>query len=678
MKTIRFYIIFLLYFVAATSFASAQSIVSDDTVGKICSALLERHGESESERVLKGVGQAAAGWKESDGSERDFEAFCMENFLSGQPLSDNFKRLQANLSYMAGRLDEMRELAGESRSFTDTRPLLADSFIKGAMPRMDIGAGGLSHFIRLNFPYYTEQEKYANMFDWNREKWAMVRLGDWAGPENHGGRSEYADEAREFKRYMERYFFRMDAITDAKGKLLFPKGTLLHSHRGLRDAIKDEYTKDNGRERQEVMNMVVERVTEGNVPKLFLSDSSTRWNPFTNRLYSVGKNGRLREIKNPEMEGAGRYAGFLACASDKIARDSAMGTSVMERTCGNGSLSFENTEKLIRQVLSSPVMKDIGKLAEKRLGRPLQPFDVWYSGFQEQAAYPSDFLDSLTRARYPAPAAFEKDIPAILQRVGFSEDEARFIGEHTSVRPVVSGGYSSQTGVPGGICLMTTMFGPDGLDYKSYRVAMHELGHTVCAVYCTNGMDYFILAGVPSAAVTEGFAELFAYKNAAGLGLTPFSGEEQGHMLSLAAMWYLLEMGGQSLVEIESWKWLYANPTATPAEVRVGIMGIAEGVWNEYFADIFGGVRDRHILSIYNHYVTGDLYLYNYFASNVIMYQLHSAFDGPGLAANLKKTCFEGTTSTERWMENALGNGISADELLAAAARAVYYFNSLD
>ena len=669
-------ILFLIIISAIIPFAQAQVAITESTIEKVYAELVAEHGESESERVNKGIRQLAEAWREEDGNEKDFEKFCNENFMSKQPLSDNFFRLQNILTYMSGRVNEMRSLVNESRSFTDTEPLAVDRLLHSALPHVNMDAGNISHFIRLNFPYYSEDEKLENMFTWSREKWAMVRLGDWIEPKTSYKKSDYADKARDFKRYMERYFFRMDAITNSNGELLFNKGTLLHSHRGLRDVIKDEYTKDNGLNRQEVMNMVIERITEGNVPKLFLSDSSTCWNPFTNKLYSKGKSGKLIEIKEFETEGAERYAGFLACALDKMATDKEKGTTVMARTFGNGSLSFENSEKLIRQLLSSPILKDIGKLIEKNLGRSLQPFDIWYSGFQEQAAYSSDYLDSLTKARYPDPAALEADIPMILQRMGFPEDEAYFIGSRTMVRPVISGGYSSQADVPGGTCLMTTMFGQDGLDYKSYRVAMHELGHTVCAVYCTNGMDFSILAGVPSAAITEGFAELFAYKNAAGLGLYPFDGEKQNHMLTLAAMWYMFEMGGQSLVELESWKWLYANPNADAEEVRKGIMSIAANVWNEYFAEVFGGIRDQHILSIYNHYITGDLYLYNYFMSNAIMYQLHSTFNGLNLATNLKEICLEGITSTERWMKNAMESEISVDKLLKAAENGVEYFNS--
>lgn len=676
MKALYFFTLLFICLLATAAPLRAQAPIDAHAIEEAVGALTERHGVSEANRISKGVGQLAAAWTTGDGTAEEFGAFCREKFLSGGELSDNFFRIQALLSYMNGRVNELRDMVNEPGRFTDTAPLCVDGFLASALPVVDMDAGKLSHFIRLNFPYYTDREKSDNMFAWDREKWAMVRLGDFMRPSDGGGPSPFADEAAAFKSHMERYFFRMDAVTDSRGRLLFPPETLLHSHRGLRDAIKDEYTSGDGFVRQEVMNAVVERVVAGEVPRLFLSDSTTRWNPFANKLYRADGKGRIREIKDFETEGSHRYGGFLASASNKMAYDGAGGNTVMERTFGEGSLSFENTEKLIRRVLSSPVLKDIGRLVEKELGRPLRPFDIWYSGFQEQSAYSSAMLDSMTRARYPTPAALEKDIPAILRRMGFPEEEAAFVGARTSVRPVVSGGYSSQAGVPGGTCLMTTMFAETGLDYKSYRVAMHELGHTVCAVYCTNGMDYFVLAGVPSPAITEGFAELFVYKNASGLGLTPYGKEERNHRLALAAMWYMFEMGGQSLVEIESWKWLYANPGATAEEVRGAVTRIAGDVWNTYFADIVGGERDRRILSIYNHFATGDLYLYNYFVSNAVMYQLHCALDGPELAGRLREICLEGATSNERWMRNALGEGISVDRLIEDAAAAVEYFRS--
>jgi oligoendopeptidase F len=267
--------------------------------------------------------------------------------------------------------------------------------------------------------------------------------------------------------------------------------------------------------------------------------------------------------------------------------------------------------------------------------------------------------------------SLQKDLPAILARMGFPEEEAYYIGTHAVVRPIRGGGYSDQPPMRGDTALMTTVFNPDGLDYKAYRIAMHELGHVVCGVYSTKEVDHSMLADVPTGGITEGMAEMLAYKNIEGLGLAKGSFGDQKQLLALASLWYMLDLGGQSLTEIETWKWMYAHPGATPEELKTAVLEISASIWNQYYSPVFGGIRDQHILSIYNHFITGSLYLFNYFVGNVVMFQLYDAFMPDNLAGGLKKACSEGNTLPGLWMKNAVGKEISVDPLLNAAHEAV-------
>ena len=255
--------------------------------------------------------------------------------------------------------------------------------------------------------------------------------------------------------------------------------------------------------------------------------------------------------------------------------------------------------------------------------------------------------------------------------MGFPESEANYVGTHAKVRPILSGGYSDQPSMRGDTALMTTVFNPDGLDYKAFRIAMHELGHVVCGVYCTKDIDNSILANVPTSGITEGFAEMLAYKNIEGLGLTQGGNISQKDLLALASLWYLVDLGGQSLTDIETWKWMYAHPLATAAELQSAVLKISGDIWNQYYSPVFGGIKDQHILSIYNHFITGSLYLYNYFLGNVIMFQLYDKFMPYNLANGLKTACKEGNTLPDLWMQHAVGQGVSLEPLLRTAKEAV-------
>jgi hypothetical protein len=283
-------------------------------------------------------------------------------------------------------------------------------------------------------------------------------------------------------------------------------------------------------------------------------------------------------------------------------------------------------------------------------------------------------LDSLVGTRYPDATAFQQGLPQILNRIGFDQAEAVRLGSRIRVRPIPSGGYSIRPIFPEEKVVLTTMFGGNGMDYKAYRVGIHELGHAVEMLYTQDGATNHFLNDVPANGITEGVAELFAYRNAAGLGLT-IDSSLQHHMQALATCWYLYEMGGQALTDIETWKWMYSHPKAGAAALRNAVLDISAKIWNTYYARIFG-TKDQHILAIYNHFITGNLYLFNYFYSNIIMYQLYHAFPAGGLENRLRIACQEGNTLPELWMLHAVHQSISFRSLLDDVEQALVFFDA--
>lgn len=658
---------------------SGTQFIRQQTVRGIQDTLLMKHGIPANDRIIRGTSQLAKNWRKQDGTDKDFTTFCIVNFLADTSLESNFLKIQENLIVQNGYLSKIRFRFTESERFTDAKEVVADRFFRKSVPDADPYKEKLAHFIQLNFPFYNLDEKRRSGKGWDREKWAMVRLGDsFAERRDPGFKSEVDEEAKAFQKYIGKYFFRMDHLCSPDGSYPFSTPLTLHCHFGLRDNLKEDYTRPGGLVRQEITGKLIDHITQGTVPEDFITDTSTRWNPWTNQLFRM-QSGKMVPVDS-KTEGLKRYAGLLTAFRNRSAEDQfySSGSTVFGRTFENSGLKPEEVEKIIRSFLSDPVIGSAGKLVSERLGRPLQPFDIWYSGFQSQSSCQASMLDSLTRARYPRPVDLQKDLPAILMRMGFSEKEANYIGNHAVVRPVSGGGYSDQPVMRGDTALMTTVFNARGLDYKGYRIAMHELGHVVCGIFSTREIDHFLLADVPTGGITEGFAEMLAYKNMEGLGLAMGSFEEKKELLALASLWYLLDLGGQSLTDIETWKWMYAHPRATPEELRNAVLKISGEIWNQYYSPVFGGIRDQHILSIYNHFITGSLYLYNYFLGNVIMFQLYDAFMPDNLADGLKMACMEGKTLPELWMAHAVGQNISLEPLLKVAREAVGKFENLD
>ena len=86
------------------------------------------------------------------------------------------------------------------------------------------------------------------------------------------------------------------------------------------------------------------------------------------------------------------------------------------------------------------------RLIEKRLGRPLEPFDIWYNGFQPKGAYTEAQLDAIVRAKYPSAAAYRADLPNILTRLGFRPERAAYLQAHIDVEPSRGPGHACRRG----------------------------------------------------------------------------------------------------------------------------------------------------------------------------------------------------------------------------------------
>jgi len=650
--------------------------ITPETAEEALQSLREAHGALLPARAARGVERVAALWWESDGTAEDFKAFCLANYLTEDARAANLPVILENLQVLFGYQSLIRSRLTAFSSYTDRDELQADSFFREAIPQADPWKSKLGHFIQLNFPYAGQEEKFEKGPEWSRAEWAVARLGDYFHSRPPAEfRVPYREEAADFSRHISTYFLRMgDLHVDGQASP-FPEGFLLNCHHGLRDNIKEDYTREQGLERQRLSGIVIERILQGQVPEAFLEDEQTIWDPVNQTLY-MEENGALQPVPwSPE--GLRRFEGFNWSVKNRQYEDNLFqdGSTALERNFFQSQLTLEAVESLIREFLGSAEFAEVGRLVSARLGRELEAFDIWYSGFQAQSKYPADQLDSIVRSRYPNPRALQNDLPEIFRRLGFSEDEADWLGNSIEVRPVVSGGYSNRPPLPGYMASFTTAFPLDGLDYKGFRIAMHELGHVTEMLYSMREADYPVLVGVPTAGITEGAAEFFAYRNIRALGLDEGSPEEMAHMQALATFWYNVDMGGQALTEMEVWKWMTDHPDATPGEVKEALLGISRAVWNDYFAPVFG-VRDQHILGIYNHMITGSFYLYNYFIGNVVMFQLFEHFARHPVGYGFANACREGNTLPDLWMKRAVGEPLSILPLLQGANKAVTYFTT--
>ena len=147
-------------------------------VTAIKAALVKQHGDASRSRIERGLDQAATLWRQEDG---DLKAFAQEHFIADQKtLDETFARLETNFEQLDGHLLEIgRELRRPSD--LDIGPILKVDTIfaaydPGAHVAEDFFQSKLAFIALLNFPLATLKEKLEQGKDYNRRRWAEVRL----------------------------------------------------------------------------------------------------------------------------------------------------------------------------------------------------------------------------------------------------------------------------------------------------------------------------------------------------------------------------------------------------------------------------------------------------------------------------------------------------------------------
>jgi hypothetical protein len=326
-------------------------------------------------------------------------------------------------------------------------------------------------------------------------------------------------------------------------------------------------------------------------------------------------------------------------------------------------------ERMFTDVLEAPEGARAAALIAARLGRPLEPFDIWYDGFKARSSVTHGELDRLTAARYPDAAAFQAAIPAILEGLGFSAETARFVGARVQVDAARGSGHAWGASMRTEKARLRTRVPAGGMNYLGFNVAMHELGHCVEQVFSLCRIDHTLLAGVPNTAFTEGFAFVFQNRDLQVLGISGSAPDAAGAR-ALDTFWATREIAGVALVDMNVWRWLYQNKNAGPAELRQAVIQIAKGIWDRYYAPLLGA-EGCTLPAVYSHMIHSGLYLPDYPLGHIIAFQVEEYFKGHDLAAEMERMCVQGSITPKEWMRLAVGEDISPQPLIRAAAKAL-------
>ena len=140
-----------------------------------------------------------------------------------------------------------------------------------------------------------------------------------------------------------------------------------------------------------------------------------------------------------------RYAKLLTSyrATRKVDPYSPTAPTHIDRSFNEGrEIPEARIKAILEQVLASPLVPQVAKLIEERLGRRLEPFDIWYNGFRPRGTYTEAQLDEIVAKKYPTAEAYKKDMPNLLVKLGFSKERAEYLANNIVVDPARGSGHA--------------------------------------------------------------------------------------------------------------------------------------------------------------------------------------------------------------------------------------------
>jgi hypothetical protein len=636
------------------------------------------HGEPHRAKIEQGVEQLAKLWRAEDG---DLTAFCKEQFVADPKARDAlFERLQTMLEEIRGHNLEIGR-AARWHSEVDTGPMqpidgLLASYDPNAHVVDDLFATKVAFAALLNFPLTTLDVRLRDGGTWDRRTWAEARLTGWFDTRVPSALSQAATAAEvAADQYVAGYNIWMHHVLGEDGKRRFPSGKRLISHWNLRDELKANYSDAEGLAKQRTIAKIMERIVTQSIPKVAIDNPHLDWDPFTNKLTPAQEieadAPKRTTTPSDEREPDTRFEHVRAHfrAAREIDKFSPIAPTRIQRAFVGAEMPEPRVRALLVELLESPLASDAAKEMEKRLGRKPEPHDIWY-----EFGVPTveSELDALTKKRYPTADAFAKDMPRILKQLGFTAERAQYLADRILVDPSRGAGHAMGAERRGDKAHLRTRVEAGGMDYKGYNIAVHELGHNIEQTFSLYDIDHTLLAGVPNTAFTEALAFLFQARDRELLGVPQQSAEVE-RLKTLDHYWNTREIAGSALVELDVWKWLYANPDATAAQLREATVRIAKETWNKYYEPTLGG-RDTVLLGIYSHTITSPMYLFNYVLGHVIAFQVEEHLHGKDAATFAKefeRVCRLGAILPDLWMQQATGKPVTAEPMLKATEAAL-------
>ena len=142
-----------------------QSMITSSTIQNTISAIATTYPDADTCLVSRGVKQVAALWRESDGTEHDFQQLLSSSYAG---TDEQRHILYGRLSYILEQCNQSADILNNTLQEPTTlvgkgEPINIDWIISGYSPMShfaeDMFANKIAHICILNFPHYTLEEK---------------------------------------------------------------------------------------------------------------------------------------------------------------------------------------------------------------------------------------------------------------------------------------------------------------------------------------------------------------------------------------------------------------------------------------------------------------------------------------------------------------------------------------
>ena len=656
-----------------------------DSVAKLEKELVAKYGESQRDGLQRGLQQVAEFWRAEDGDAATFEDFVRANFAGDQATLDTmFNRLESLLEQLGGHMHEI------NREFRQQSDL--DRWPGASLRRNYCRLRSFRPRCRRFLPEQTRLRGAAEFSShharpaskdgpsWTRRQWAEVRLAEGFSKRipadvNLG----IAQAGAQAGQYIAEYNIWMYHLVDAQGQRLFPPKMRLLSHWNLRDEIKADYAdSSSGLAKQRMIQQVMERIVTQTIPAVVVNNPAVDWNPFTNEVTpaaakdsdaATAPTAKPSNAREPDTRYAMLQKTFFASKKADPYSPTAP-TLIARRFDEDREIPEARVRAMLEQVLTSPLVPQVAKLIESRLKRPLEPFDVWYSGFRPGSQYTEAQLDEMVAKKYPTAQAYQKDIPNLLMKLGFSPERAQYVANNIVVDPARGSGHAMGAEMRAEKAHLRTRVEKGGMNYKGFNIAVHEMGHNVEQTFSLNDIDHTLLKGVPNTAFTEALAFVFQGHDLELLGLPAPDARSQAEK-TLNDFWGTYEIAGVALVDMAVWHWMYDHPQATPKELNDATVQISKDIWNQYYAPVFHK-KDVVLLGVYSHMIDSFLYLPDYPIGHMIAFQIEEQMKKAGsIGPEFERMAKMGDVTPDLWMEHATGRPVGPEALLEATQSAL-------